>query len=160
MRCPFCFEQETKVIDSRLVGDGEQVRRRRECLGCKDRFTSYESAELTVPRIIKRDATRVRFDEDKLRRGLLKSLEKRPVSMEQVEAAICRIKRRLQSCGEREMASRQLGEWIMNELQELDDVAYVRFASVYRSFQDVSAFEQEIEKLRTIKPKKYESEDL
>lgn len=160
MRCPFCFEQETKVIDSRLVGEGEQVRRRRECLSCQERFTTYESAELTLPRIVKRDATRERFDELKLRKGLLKSLEKRPVSMEQVEAAILRIKRRLQSCGERETPSRMLGEWIMDELQELDDVAYVRFASVYRSFQDVSAFEQEIERLRTLQPKKYESDEV
>lgn len=160
MRCPFCFEHETKVIDSRLVGEGEQVRRRRECIACQERFTTYESAELTLPRMVKRDATREPFEEEKLRQGLLKALEKRPVSMEQVEGAICRIKRRLQSCGEREIPTSKLGGWIMDELQELDDVAYVRFASVYRSFQDVSAFEEEIEKLRSMHHKKYETEDL
>ena len=154
MRCPFCFEQETKVIDSRLVGEGEQVRRRRECIACEERFTTYESAELTWPRMIKRDLSREPFDEEKLRQGLLKALEKRPVSMEAVEAAICKIKRKLQTCGEREISTRVMGEWIMDELQELDDVAYVRFASVYRSFQDVSAFEAEIEKLRTFQHKK------
>jgi transcriptional repressor NrdR len=159
MRCPFCFEHETKVIDSRLVGEGEQVRRRRECLACTERFTTYESAELTLPRMVKRDATREPFEEDKLRSGLLKALEKRPVSMEQVEASVCRIKRQLQSCGEREIPTSKLGQWIMDELQELDDVAYVRFASVYRSFQDVSAFEEEIEKLRSIHHKKYETEE-
>ncbi len=149
MRCPFCFEHETKVIDSRLAGEAEQVRRRRECTRCGERFTTYESAELSLPRMVKRDATREPFEEEKLRQGLLRALEKRPVSMEQVEAAICRIKRKLQSCGEREIPTRTLGDWIMDELQELDDVAYVRFASVYRCFQDVSAFEQEIQKLRT-----------
>lgn len=158
MRCPFCFEQDTKVIDSRLAGEGEQVRRRRECLGCAERFTTYESAELTLPRMVKRDASREPFDEEKLRQGLLKALEKRAVPMEQVETAICRIKRRLQACGEREIATRVLGEWIMDELQDLDDVAYVRFASVYRSFQDVSAFEQEIEKLRSKHVKLHEEE--
>lgn len=159
MRCPFCHEQETKVIDSRLVGEGEQVRRRRECIGCVERFTTYESAELTLPRMVKRDATREPFDENKLRQGLLKALEKRPVSTEAVEESICRIKRRLQACGERELETRFLGEWIMAELQELDDVAYVRFASVYRSFQDVHAFEQEIEKLRSKHDKKYDTEE-
>lgn len=149
MRCPFCFEQETKVIDSRLGGEGEQVRRRRECIQCQERFTTYETAELCLPRMVKRDNSREAFSEEKLRRGLVKALEKRPVPTEEVERAISRIKTKLRDSGEREIATLVLGDWIMEELQELDDVAYVRFASVYRCFQDVSAFEKEIERLRS-----------
>lgn len=148
MRCPFCMTQDTKVIDSRLVGDGDSVRRRRECIGCAERFTTYENAELMLPRVIKRDETREAFNEDKLRQGLLKALEKRPVSMESVIDAVNRIKHRLLGSGEREVSSKVLGDWIMEELQKLDDVAYVRFASVYRRFQDVRAFEEEIERLK------------
>ncbi len=152
MRCPFCATQDTKVIDSRLSGEGDQVRRRRECIDCQERFTTYETAELMLPRVIKRDNTRETFNEEKLRKGLLKALEKRPVSMEKVEEALLRIKRKLLASGEREMASQILGEWIMEELKALDHVAYVRFASVYRRFQDVHAFEEEIEKLKTPQP--------
>ncbi len=138
---------DTKVIDSRLAGEGTQVRRRRECLDCGDRFTTYETAELVMPRIVKSDGTREPFNQDKLLTGILRALEKRPVDTDSVEAAISRIQHRLQSCGEREIASRLLGEWVMQELRNLDQVAYVRFASVYRSFQDVSEFRDEIERL-------------
>jgi len=147
MRCPFCGNMDTKVIDSRLAGEGMQVRRRRECVACGDRFTTYEAAELLMPRIIKSDGTREPFNEEKLLTGVLRALEKRPVDTESVEAGISRIQHRLQACGEREIPSRQLGEWVMDELRNLDQVAYVRFASVYRSFQDVSEFRDEIERL-------------
>jgi transcriptional repressor NrdR len=138
---------DTRVIDSRLAGEGTQVRRRRECIACGDRFTTYETAELLMPRIVKTDGTREPFNEEKLRTGVLRALEKRPVDTDSVHAAISRIQHRLQSCGEREIASRLLGEWVMDELRTLDQVAYVRFASVYRSFQDVSEFRDEIERL-------------
>lgn len=147
MRCPFCGAQDTKVVDSRLAGEGSQVRRRRACTSCGERFTTYESAELVMPRVIKGDGTREPFNEEKLRSGMMRALEKRPVDADSVEAAISRIQHRLQACGERELASRQLGEWVMDELRQLDQVAYVRFASVYRSFQDVNEFREEIERL-------------
>lgn len=147
MRCPFCGSMDTKVIDSRLASEGMQVRRRRECIDCGDRFTTYESAELVMPRIVKTDGTREPFNQEKLLTGILRALEKRPVETESVESAISHIQHRLQSCGEREIPSRQLGEWVMQELRNLDQVAYVRFASVYRSFQDVSEFREEIERL-------------
>ena len=145
MFCPFCSHSETKVIDSRLVSEGNQVRRRRECQECGERFTTYESAELALPRVIKSNGARQPFDEDKLRSGLLRALEKRPVGLEQMEAILDRIKHRLRATGEREVHTREVGELVMEELRELDDVAYVRFASVYRSFQDVNEFQKEIE---------------
>jgi transcriptional repressor NrdR len=148
MHCPFCGGSDTKVIDSRFANEGDQIRRRRECLHCEERFTTYEIAELALPRVVKRDATREGFDEKKLRQGLLRALEKRPVSMEQIEEALNRIKRRLRAFGERELLAQQLGEWVMDELRRIDHVAYVRFASVYRRFEDVSAFEEEIQRLR------------
>ena len=148
MHCPFCNETETKVIDSRLVSDGAQVRRRRECLSCRERFTTFEAAELLMPRIIKQDGKREPFDEEKLRSGFLRALEKRPVSIEDIEAAITTVKRGLQSMGEREIESLVVGEAVMNQLRILDQVAFVRFASVYRSFQDVSEFQQEIDRLQ------------
>lgn len=148
MRCPFCSGPETKVIDSRFANEGDQIRRRRECLECQERFTTYEVADLVLPRMIKRDTSREAFNENKLRQGLLRALEKRPVNIEQIEEAISRIKRRLRALGERELETKVLGEWIMEELRKIDHVAYVRFASVYRRFQDVQAFEQEIQRLR------------
>jgi transcriptional repressor NrdR len=148
--CPFCSHPETKVNDSRLVGEGKQVRRRRECLECEERFTTYETAELVMPQIIKRDGRRKPFDEEKLRNGMTRALEKRPVSMEAVEDIIARIKHRLRAVGEREVSSQLLGEWIMTELHALDEVAYVRFASVYRSFQDLNAFREEIQRLEQL----------
>jgi transcriptional repressor NrdR len=147
MRCPFCGAQETKVVDSRLSGEGDQVRRRRRCTVCKERFTTYETAELNLPRVIKRDGSRVPFDGRKVRSGMMRALEKRPVSTEEVEAALARINRRLVSGGEGEISSRQIGELVMDELRGLDQVAYVRFASVYRKFEDVNAFREEIERL-------------
>lgn len=148
MHCPFCEEEETKVIDSRLVSEGRGVRRRRECPQCVERFTTYEMVELVLPRIVKRDGTRSSFDEEKLRNGMLRALEKRPVSTEAIEAALKRIIKRLRANGERELESNILGEWVMDELKALDQVAYVRFASVYRSFQDVHAFSDEISRLQ------------
>ncbi len=147
MRCPFCGAADTKVIDSRLASDGDQVRRRRECLTCAERFTTFETAELVMPRIVKRDGSREPYDEHKLRAGMLRALEKRPVDTDAVEAAIHGIQRKLRACGEREVKADRLGEWVMHELRNLDEVAYIRFASVYRRFQDMHAFREEIEKL-------------
>ncbi|WP_423185810.1 transcriptional regulator NrdR [Alishewanella sp. d11] len=147
MFCPFCNADDTKVIDSRLVADGHQVRRRRECLACHERFTTFEAAELVMPRIIKRDGSREPFNEDKLRNGLLRSLEKRPVSTEDIEQLIHKIKSQLRATGEREVASQLLGSLIMDELVKVDKVAYVRFASVYRSFKDIREFGEEIARL-------------
>lgn len=147
MYCPFCNTEDTKVIDSRLIRDGNQTRRRRECPDCKERFTTYEAAELTLPRVIKRDGRRAPFSEDKLRAGMLRALEKRPVSIEQMETALARIYRKAMTCGEREIPSSQIGEWVMEELHQLDQVAYVRFASVYRCFQDIDEFRREISRL-------------
>jgi transcriptional repressor NrdR len=147
MRCPFCGFDDTKVIDSRLVADGGQVRRRRECLSCAERFTTFESAELLLPRVIKSNGEREPFDEQKLRNGILRAIEKRPVSLETVEAEIAGIKHRLQATGERELPSRAIGELVMDALKRLDHVAYVRFASVYRSFQDLNEFRAEIDRL-------------
>ena len=148
MHCPFCRADETKVIDSRLVAEGSQVRRRRECLSCNERFTTYESAELLMPKVVKSDGTREPFDEDKLRSGIQKALEKRPVSVEQIESAISGICHTLRASGERELPSRTLGEAVMEALSNLDQVAYVRFASVYRDFQDISQFSDEIARLQ------------
>jgi transcriptional repressor NrdR len=148
MRCPFCAEQDTRVLDSRLANEGDQVRRRRECTACKERFTTYEVAELNLPRIIKRDGMRQPFDESKLRSGMHKALEKRPVDSDDIEAAISRIKRDLMGKGDREISTQELGEKVMKELSTLDHVAFVRFASVYRSFQDISEFTDIIENLQ------------
>ena len=147
MHCPFCGAHDTKVIDSRLVADGGQVRRRRECLSCNERFTTFETAELVMPRVIKSDGTREPFNEQKLRAGVQRALEKRPVSVEQIEAAIGHIKHRLRATGEREVKAMTVGEMVMRELKQLDEVAYIRFASVYRRFQDLNQFREEIERL-------------
>ena len=147
MRCPFCGAQDTKVIDSRLSGEGDQVRRRRQCTVCKERFTTYETVELNLPRVVKTDGSRVPFNGAKLRGGMLRALEKRPVGTEQVEAAITHITRHLMASGDSEVSTRRIGELVMDELKNLDQVAYVRFASVYRQFQDVDAFREEIERL-------------
>ena len=152
MYCPFCKADDAKVVDSRIVADGGQVRRRRECLSCSERFTTYEMAELVMPRVIKTDGTREPFDENKLRAGLQRALEKRPVSIEQIEVALTQIRHFLQVTGEREVPSRMIGEAVMGKLRELDEVAYVRFASVYRSFQDLSEFQDELNRLNALKP--------
>lgn len=147
MHCPFCSHHDTKVIDSRLVADGSQVRRRRECLSCQERYTTFEAAELVMPKVVKSDGTREPFNEDKLRSGLTKAVEKRPVSVEALEAAIHKILSYLRATGEREVSAKVVGEQVMEALRGLDKVAYVRFASVYRDFKDVQAFREEIDKL-------------
>ena len=149
MHCPFCEAEDTKVIDSRLVAGGDQVRRRRECLTCGDRYTTFETAELVMPRVVKSDGAREPFNEEKLRAGLLRALEKRPVSTEEIETSINQIMHQLRSAGERELPSRTVGEAVMTELKRIDAVASVRCASVYRDFQDVSEFQREIQKLKT-----------
>ncbi len=150
MHCPFCSHEETKVIDSRLAGEGRQVRRRRECQSCGERYTTFETAELVMPHVIKRDDRREPFDEAKLRSGIVRALEKRPVKSEAVEQSIDRITHRLQTMGEREVTGRLIGDMVMEELRGLDEVAYVRYASVYRSFQDVTEFQEEIQRLRSL----------
>ncbi|MCY3752204.1 MAG: transcriptional repressor NrdR [Gammaproteobacteria bacterium] len=152
MRCPFCSFEDTRVIDSRMAAEGDLVRRRRECMECRERFTTYEAAEFNYPRVIKSDGRREQFTEDKLRSGIERALEKRPVPMEQVEIAIARIKHKLRSLGDREVKSRKVGDWVMEELKAVDQVAYLRFASVYQSFADVRAFLDEIEKLEDEMP--------
>jgi len=148
MRCPFCQNEETRVIDSRLTDDKDAVRRRRSCEACGERFSTLEEANLKLPYIVKSNGDRENYDEAKLARGLERSLEKRPVQSNQVEQILHRIKRNLLTCGEREIPARQIGELVMNELRNVDQVAYVRFASVYRSFQDVDAFSDEIRRLQ------------
>lgn len=153
MQCPFCQEIDTKVIDSRAVGgDGQQIRRRRECISCAERFTTYETIELSLPRIQKKDGSFVQFKEEKIRAGILRALEKRPAKMDAVDKIINRIIYRLRATGEREVSTNLIGEWVMAELKALDAVAYVRFASVYRRFEDVEAFNTEIEMLKSEEP--------
>lgn len=144
MYCPFCQAIETKVIDSRLVSEGEQIRRRRECLQCNERFTTYETAALQMPMIIKRDGRRATFDENKFRTGVMRALEKRPVSFDDIESMVELTKKQLRARGEREVPSLWLGEQVMSFLRERDDVAYIRFASVYKRFKDVSEFSKTI----------------
>ena len=149
MYCPFCGHIETKVTDSRLAGEGRQIRRRRECLSCGERFTTFETAELVMPMVVKGDRSREVFDETKLRSGMEKALEKRPVPREQLDEALSRITHKVRSLGDREVQSRAIGELVMDELRQLDEVAYVRFASVYRHFEDVEAFHEEIKRLQS-----------
>jgi transcriptional repressor NrdR len=150
MHCPFCGAIDTKVIDSRLASEGAMVRRRRECLSCNERFTTFETAELVMPRVIKSDGRREPFNEDKLRAGIVRALEKRPVAIDAIDDAVNRIMKLLRAKGERDISAQVIGHIVMEELRDIDQVAYVRFASVYRSFQDVSAFEEEIERLKNI----------
>ena len=150
MRCPFCGSDDTRVIDSRLASEGEQVRRRRRCSACDERFTTYEMAELTMPRVIKSNEAREPFNDDKLRAGLLRALEKRPVSMDQMEAALSRIRKKLLISGDREVQSGVIGDLVLEELRQLDEVAYIRFASVYRCFNDIDEFRHMIEHLKVI----------
>ena len=148
MHCPYCSHTDTKVIDSRLIAEGTQTRRRRECPSCGDRFTTFETAELLMPKVIKsRNNMREPFNEQKLREGLSRALEKRPVGEEEVETLIEDIKKDIRSTGEREVRSRLIGEIIMKRLRQLDEVAFIRFASVYRRFEDVTEFSEEVEKL-------------
>ncbi|KKA44477.1 MULTISPECIES: transcriptional regulator NrdR [Salinivibrio] len=148
MHCPFCGATDTKVIDSRLVADGHQVRRRRQCLACAERYTTFETAELVMPRVIKTNGNREPFDEEKLRGGIQRALEKRPVSADDIEKAINSIKSRLRATGEREIGSAMVGNLVMEALKELDKVAYIRFASVYHSFEDIREFGEEIARLQ------------
>ena len=150
MQCPFCKAPDTRVIDSRLFEEGTQVRRRRECPACEARFTTYERAQLQMPFVLKRSGTPEPFDEDKLRRGVQHALFKRPVMPEAVDHAIENVMRKLRGANEREVASLRIGEWVMDELRDLDHVAYVRFASIYRSFEDVNAFREEIARLEKL----------
>ncbi len=147
MRCPFCFFEDTKVVDSRLQSSGDQIRRRRECLECRTRFTTYESAHLILPRVIKNDGRRESFNEDKLRASFLKALEKRSIDTSKIEDQIDKIKTSLRQGGEKEVRSREIGRLVMASLRILDRVAYVRFASVYRSFEDVKSFLDEVKML-------------
>ncbi|MGF1752854.1 transcriptional regulator NrdR [Vibrio makurazakiensis] len=147
MHCPFCSENDTKVIDSRLVADGHQVRRRRQCLACSERFTTFESAELVMPKVIKSNGNREPFNEEKMVGGLQRALEKRPVSADSIELSISTIKSQLRATGEREVPTEMIGNLVMDQLKELDKVAYIRFASVYRSFEDIREFGEEIAKL-------------
>ena len=148
MHCPFCNTEDTKVIDSRLSMEGDGVRRRRECLNCHERFTTFERAELRFPSIKKTNGKREDFSEEKLRRGMQRALQKRPVEADDIDRAVSRILHKLITAGEREIESSQLGEWVIEELAQLDDVAYVRFASVYRRFQDLDAFRKELDSLK------------
>ena len=150
MHCPFCGAQDTKVYDSRLAPEGDQVRRRRECAACTARFTTFESAELQFPRVIKTDGARENFNEDKVRSGIQRALEKRPVSVDDVELALTHIRRKLMTMDDREIESRRIGGMVMDELEKIDHVAYVRFASVYRDFKDVGDFTDEVERLKNV----------
>jgi len=149
MFCPFCHADETKVIDSRLITDGTQVKRRRQCLKCSERFTTFETAELMMPLVVKRDGRREPFNLENLRAGMLRALEKRPVSVEALEQSIVNIIQAIRRQGEREIEARRLGEFVMAELYKLDHVAYVRFASVYKRFKDVSEFRETIEQTKS-----------
>ncbi|KFN51311.1 transcriptional regulator NrdR [Arenimonas composti] len=147
MHCPFCHHEDTKVIDSRVSEDGTTIRRRRECERCAERFNTFETAELKMPAIVKSDGRRETFDERKLRTSFERALQKRPVGSEQIEDAVRAVMHALRTSGERELPSLRVGEFVMAELKKLDQVAYVRFASVYRKFEDVQAFREEIERL-------------
>ncbi len=160
MRCPFCTDLDTRVIDSRLVGEGDQIRRRRECNKCKERFTTYESAELTLPRIIKSDGRREPFNEEKLRGGIERATQKREVGIEQIDMAVATIIHNLRASGEREIESMRVGNWVMEQLRRIDQVAYVRFASVYRKFEDVRAFLEEIERVENELPPELQKSQL
>ena len=154
MKCPFCGHIEDKVIDSRSSNEDKSVRRRRECMKCKKRFTTYERAEIQLPQVVKKNGLRTEFSRGKLRASLELALRKRPVSMESVDAAVADIEERLLAAGEREVTTQQLGELVMRELKKLDKVAYIRFASVYRNFEDVDAFSKAIREVSPTPGKK------
>lgn len=148
MKCPFCKNDDTQVIDSRVSDDGETIRRRRRCAGCSKRFTTYETVELRMPQVIKQDGSRIEFDLDKLRTSFMRALHKRPVPTPLVDEAVATITQNVLALGEREIASRRIGEMVMRELHKLDQVAYIRFASVYKSFQDVDDFRDAIKEVQ------------
>ena len=147
MHCPFCKAEDTRVVDSRMAEDGAQVRRRRECEKCGARFTTFEKAQLSMPQILKRDGPAEPYDEGKLRKGFDRALYKRPVAPEALDRAIENVEKKLRNSNERQVPSKRVGEWVMEELRDLDQVAYVRFASIYRQFQDANAFREEVERL-------------
>ncbi|MBI2608393.1 MAG: transcriptional repressor NrdR [Deltaproteobacteria bacterium] len=148
MKCPFCLFQDSKVIDSRLGEDGTMTRRRRECIQCHKRFTTYEKVEMVLPFVVKKDGRREAVDLDKIRAGIRKACEKRPISSDQIENIINSIQRKLYESGEKEIVSSRIGEYVMVALKDLDEVAYVRFASVYRQFKDISQFMKELKVLK------------
>ena len=148
MKCPFCKSDETQVIDSRVSDDGDSIRRRRKCVTCSKRFTTYETVELRMPQVVKQDGSRAEFDMAKLRTSFMRALHKRPVPTPLVDEAILAITQELLALGERELPSRRVGEMVMKELYKLDDVAYIRFASVYKSFQDIDDFQDAIKEVR------------
>ncbi len=154
MKCPFCDDLEDKVVDSRMAKEGELIRRRRECLSCKRRYTTYERIEESLPMVVKKDGRREPFDRTKILSGLKKACEKRPISVATIEAVTDRIEKRIQEMGETEIPSREVGEQIMKELHNLDQVAYVRFASVYREFKDIDQFMDELKALAREREKK------
>ena len=154
MKCPFCNADETGVMDSRVSEEGDKIRRRRRCLTCDKRFTTYETVELRLPQVVKHDGNRSEFDRNKLLTGFVRALHKRPVPTDLVDAAIDRVVHKYFSSGEREVSSRSIGESVMEELYKLDEVAYIRFASVYKSFQDVDDFRNAIKEVQKPKPKK------
>lgn len=160
MHCPFCTCIDTKVIDSRLAGEGHQVRRRRECVDCGERFTTFESPELVMPRVVKRDDRREPFDHDKLRNSIVSALQKRPVASEDIERMLERVTHRLQTVGEREVHSAFIGDIVIEELRQIDEIGYVRFASIYRSFQDVTEFQDEITRLRILSQAQADREQM
>jgi len=149
MRCPFCGADDTTVADTRINDDGDLVRRRRRCLSCDKRFTTFERAEVRVPQVIKKNGSRVEFDREKLTASFRLALRKRPIGSQAVDAAVGRIEEALRALGEREVASEVIGEMVMRELQKLDKIAYVRFASVYRNFEDVQEFTEAIREVKT-----------
>lgn len=148
MHCPFCKAEDTRVVDSRVAEDGALVRRRRECERCDARFTTFEKAELQMPQIVKRNGTPEPYDETKLRKGLERALYKRAVAPERTDALIETLERKLRTSGERQVESRKLGDWVMEELRDTDEVAYVRFASIYHEFKDVTDFSEHLERLK------------
>ncbi len=148
MKCPFCSNADTQVIDSRVSEEGDTIRRRRRCQQCDRRFTTYERVELTMPVVVKRNGSRAEFDQAKLRGSLKLALRKRPVSVEQIDAAVAHIEEKLLTSGQREVSSGQLGEFVMAELRKLDQVAFVRFASVYKSFEDIGEFVRTIDEIK------------
>lgn len=154
MRCPFCRHEDTQVVDSRVSEDGAAIRRRRRCPACDKRFTTYERVELALPSVVKKDGSRVEFDRRKIVSSMQLALRKRPVAADAVDASVARIEYQLLGSGEREVQSERLGELVMNELRQLDTIAYVRFASVYKRFEDVSEFEDVLEEFRRAAPKK------
>jgi transcriptional repressor NrdR len=148
MKCPFCKSDDTQVIDSRVSDDGESIRRRRRCTGCNKRFTTYETVELHMPQVVKQDGSRTEFDLDKLRTSFMRALHKRPVPTQMVDESIATITQEVLSLGEREIMSRRIGEMVMRELRRLDQVAYIRFASVYKSFEGIDDFQDAIKEAR------------